>query len=161
MDDHGHGLEVVGLVISAHTLGMFALSPLSGRIIGRFGAVPAIFAAAAILALAASLAIVAPPEAGPLLFLALFLLGYGWNLGFVAGSTLLVSGVEHAERTRTEGFSDTLVWGSSAVASLASGFVLASLGYGALGALGLAFVGVGVLALLRLRGRIEAETAAA
>lgn len=161
MGDHGHGLEVVGLVISAHTLGMFALSPLSGRVIGRFGAVPAMFAAAAILALAASLAIVAPPEAGPLLLLALFLLGYGWNLGFVAGSTLLVSGVEHAERTRTEGFSDTLVWGSSAVASLVSGFVLAGLGYGALGALGLALVGLGVLALLRLRGRVDAEPAVA
>jgi len=70
-----------------------------------------------------------------------------------------VSGVEHAERTRTEGVSDSLIWGSSAVASLASGFVLAGLGYGALGALGLGLVALGTLALFRLRRRIPAETA--
>ena len=160
MNDHGHGLEVVGVVISAHTLGMFALSPLSGRLTGRFGAVPSILGAAAVLAMSAALAIVAPPNAGPVLLVALFLLGYGWNLGFVAGSALLVSGVEHAERTRTEGFSDTLIWGSSAAASLASGLVLANLGYGALGVLGLALVGVGTLTILRLRGRLDSAAGA-
>jgi MFS family permease len=93
----------------------------------------------------------APPEGGPLLVLSLFLLGYGWNLGFVAGSALISEGVEHAERTRAQGFTDTITWGSSAVASLASGFILASLGFEALGALGLALVGLGALAILRLR----------
>ena len=155
MDDHGHSLEAVGLVISAHTLGMFALSPLSGRLIGRFGPVPSILGAAAVLAASAGFAIVAPVEAGPLLLVGLFLLGYGWNLGFVAGSTLLVSGVEHAERTRTEGFSDSLVWASSGVASLASGFILAGLGYAALGVIGLVLVGVGVVVVLRLRDAVS------
>jgi MFS family permease len=155
MDDHGHSLEAVGLVISAHTLGMFALSPLSGRLVGRFGAVPSILGAAAVLAASAGLAIVAPVEAGPLLLVGLFLLGYGWNLGFVAGSTLLVSGVEHAERTRTEGFSDSLVWASSGVASLASGFILAGPGYAALGVIGLVLVGVGVVVVLRLRHAVS------
>lgn len=150
MEDHGHGLDAVGLVISAHTLGMFALSPLSGRITGRVGAFAAILVAAAILALASSLAAIAPAD-GPLLGLALFLLGYGWNLGFVAGSALLVSGVEHAERTRAEGASDTLVWGSSAVASLASGLVVATSGYEALGLLGLALLAAGLATMLYLR----------
>ncbi len=160
MNEQGHGLEAVGFVISAHTLGMFALSPLSGRITGRFGAVPAILAGGTLLAVAAGLAMVAPPHGGPLLLLGLFLLGYGWNLGFVAGSTLLTSGVEHAERTRTEGFSDTLIWGSSAAASLASGFVLSGVGYEALGAIGLALVGLGMMAVLRLRGRLSPLPAA-
>jgi MFS family permease len=155
MSDHGHGLDAVGFVISAHTLGMFALSPLSGRVVGRYGPLPSILAGASILALSAVLAIAAPAEGGPLLLLGLFLLGYGWNLGFVAGSTLLVSGVEHAERTRTEGISDSLVWGSSAVASLASGFILAGLGYAALGVVGLVLVGLGVLVVLRLRGAVS------
>ena len=90
-----------------------------------------------------------------MLLVGLFLLGYGWNLGFVAGSTLLVSGVEHAERTRAEGFSDSLVWASSALASLASGFILASLGYAPLGMIGLALVGLGVIIVLRLRPAIS------
>ncbi len=161
MDDYGHGLEAIGLVISAHTLGMFALSPLSGRLAGRIGMVPSILVAAAILALAAVVTVVAPADAGPVLAVGLFLLGYGWNLGFVAGSTLLVSGVEHAERTRTEGFSDTLVWGSSALASLASGLVLASVGFAALGAVSLVLVGFGVVVILRLRSALAPEAAAA
>ena len=41
---------------------------------------------------AAILAAAAPPEGGVLLFVALFLLGYGWNMGYVAGSALLSSG---------------------------------------------------------------------
>jgi MFS family permease len=155
MSENGHGLEAVGVVISAHTLGMFLLSPLSGRVVQRFGPVPSILAAAVVLTLAASLAIAAPVDAGPMLLVGLFLLGYGWNLGLVAGSTLLVSGVEHAERTRTEGFSDSLVWASSALASLASGFILAGLGYAALGAVGLVLVGLGTLIVLRLRGAVS------
>jgi len=155
MSENGHGLEAVGVVISAHTLGMFLLSPLSGRVVGRFGPVPSILAAAVVLTLAAGLAIAAPVDAGPMLLVGLFLLGYGWNLGLVAGSTLLVSGVEHAERTRTEGFSDSLVWASSALASLASGFILAGLGYAALGAVGLVLVGLGTFVVLRLRGSVS------
>jgi predicted MFS family arabinose efflux permease len=158
MDDHGHGLGAVGLVISAHTLGMFALSPISGRITARIGMIAAVLAAAAVLALSAALATVAPPD-GMLLGLALFLLGYGWNLGLVAGSTLLVSGVEHAERTATEGAADTLVWSGSALASLSSGFIVAVLGFGMLGLIGLALVAVSVVAILRLRGQLSPQPA--
>lgn len=158
MDDHGHDLGAVGLVISAHTLGMFALSPLSGRITAGVGTVPAVLLAAAVLASSAALAAVAPPD-GLLLGLALFLLGYGWNLGLVAGSALLVSGVEHAERTATEGAADTLVWGSSALASLSSGLIVAVLGFGALGLIGLALVAAGVAAILRLQAQLSPQQA--
>ena len=61
-----------------------------------------------------------------LLFLALFLLGYGWNLGFVAGSALLTHGLELAERTRLQGLTDALIWSSAAAASLGSGVVVAA-----------------------------------
>ncbi len=40
MTQHGHDLGAVGLVLSGHTLGMFALSPVSGRLTERFGSVP-------------------------------------------------------------------------------------------------------------------------
>ena len=159
MDDHGHGLGAVGLVVSAHTLGMFALSPLSGRIAARFGALPAVLAAAGVLALSAALAAVAPSD-GLLLGVALFLLGYGWTLGLVAGSALLVSGVEHAERTATEGAADTLVGSASARASLSSGFIVALLGFGMLGLIGLAWVAAGVVAIVRLHGQVSLRPAA-
>jgi MFS family permease len=108
---------------------MFGLSPISGRLTDRFGSVPVILSGLAVVAAASILAAIAPPDGGVLLFLALFLLGYGWNLGYVAGSALLTHGLTLAERTRVQGLTDTLIWSSAAVASLGSGFVLAYAGY--------------------------------
>jgi MFS family permease len=85
---------------------------------------------------------------------ALFLLGYGWNLGFVAGSSLLTSGLEAWERTRAQGYADSLVWGSSALASLAAGFVLTAAGYAALGVIGAVLLVIPVVAVFGLRTRI-------
>jgi MFS family permease len=140
MAEHGHSLAAVGFVISGHTFGMFGLSPISGRLSDRFGSVPVILAGLAILAGASVLAAAAPPEGGVLLFIALFLLGYGWNLGYVAGSAMLTHGLSLAERTRVQGLTDSLIWSSAAIASIGSGFVLAYAGYAILGLLGAALV---------------------
>ena len=145
MAAHGHDLAAVGIVISGHTFGMFGLSPISGRLTDRFGSVPVILSGLAVVAAASILAAIAPPDGGVLLFLALFLLGYGWNLGYVAGSALLTHGLTLAERTRVQGLTDTLIWSSAAIASLGSGFVLAYAGYAILGLMGAALVIVPML----------------
>jgi MFS family permease len=151
LTDHGHGLSTVGFVLSAHTFGMFALSPISGRLTDRFGSPAVIGAGLATLGVAALLAALAPPDGGLLLTLALFLLGYGWNLGFVAGSAMLTRGLALAERTRVQGLSDGLVWSSGAVASLSSGVVVAGASYTALGFLGLGLLLVPATLLLARR----------
>jgi MFS family permease len=138
MTAHGHHVETVGLVISGHTFGMFALAPLSGRLTDRFGSGRVIAAGLIVLAAASVMAAVAPPDGGAVLFVALFLLGYGWNLGFVAGSTMLTRGVHIADRTRLQGVADSLIWSSAAAASLGSGVVLAAASYTALSLLGVA-----------------------
>jgi hypothetical protein len=63
---------------------------------------------------------------------ALSLLGYGWNLCFVGGSTALAETVPAAERARVEGTADAAVWGLAAVAGLLSTVVLALGGYAVL-----------------------------
>ena len=151
MTDHGHDLAAVGVVLSGHTFGMFGLSPISGRLTDRFGSVPVILAGLAVVALASLIAAVAPPDGGAVLFLALFLLGYGWNLGYVAGSALLTHGLSLAERTRVQGLTDSLIWSSAAVASLGSGVVLAYAGYAILGLMGAALVVVPILLVLARR----------
>jgi MFS family permease len=151
MTDHGHDLAAVGLVLSGHTFGMFGLSPISGRLTDRFGSVPVILAGLAVVALASVMAAAAPPDGGAILFLALFLLGYGWNLGYVAGSALLTHGLSLAERTRVQGFTDGLIWSSAAVASLGSGVVLAYAGYAILGLMGAALVVVPILLVIARR----------
>jgi MFS family permease len=149
MTDHGHGLGSVGLVLSAHTFGMFALSPLSGRLTDRFGCPAVIYTGTAILAASAVLSAVAPTDDERLLLVALFLLGWGWNLGFVAGSALLTGAITSTERTRVQGMSDALIWTSAAVASLGSGVLVAAAGYASLGIIGTALVVVPVWVLWR------------
>lgn len=136
MTEHGHTLAAVGIVISGHTFGMFGLSPISGRLTDRFGSVPVILAGLATIALSAVLAAAAPAEGGALLFLALFLLGYGWNLGYVAGSALLTTDLAIAERTRLQGVTDALIWSSAAAASLSSGVIMAAANFAVLGLIG-------------------------
>jgi MFS family permease len=153
MTDHGHDLAAVGFVLSGHTFGMFALSPISGRLTDRFGSAPVIVAGLVILAFSAALAAVAPVTGGPLLFIALFLLGYGWNLGFVAGSALLASNLAIGERTRLQGFTDAFIWSSAAAASLSSGLVVDWAGYATLGLIGAGLVAIPAIVLVGLRRR--------
>ncbi|MEO5941167.1 MAG: MFS transporter, partial [Candidatus Limnocylindrales bacterium] len=159
MTAHGHDLGAVGIVLSGHTLGMFALSPLSGRLTDRVGMIPVILAGLAVSAFAAALAAAAPPDGGILLFLALFLLGYGWNLGYVAGSALLTHGLSLAERTRLQGVTDGLIWTSAAAASLGSGVVVAAASYAVLGLLGAGLVIVPALIVVARRGSVETSVA--
>lgn len=154
LTEHGHGLEVVGLVISGHIAGMYALAPLSGWITQRAGTVRTIFLGSTVLIGSSFLAAWAPPERDELLFVALFLLGFGWNLGFVAGSSLLSAGVSLAERARVQGAADAVIWSTSALASVGSGLVVAGAGYTMLGLLGVAIVVGPALLLLSRRQAI-------
>lgn len=158
MKMHGHGLGAVGLVLSAHTFGMFALSPISGRLTDRFGSPTVIFGGFAVLVTAAVMSAVAPSEGGVVLFFSLFLLGWGWNLGFVAGSALLTGGLSLLERTRVQGLADALIWSTAAVASLGSGVMLASAGYASLGILGAALIVGPVWILYRRWGQLRTSS---
>ena len=156
---HHHGLETVGLVISGHVAGMFALAPLSGWISQRIGNIRTIFLGTGVLVAASGLAGLAPPESDEILFVALFLLGWGWNLGFVAGSAMLSAGVELAARARVQGLADAVIWTTSALASLGSGAIVAAAGFSTLGFLGVAFVLAPMWLLLNRRHAITAGTA--
>lgn len=138
----GHGLGAIGLVISAHTLGMFAFSPITGWLADRFGRIVLLAAAVAVLVAACVTGMVASGGSYPLLVASLFLLGVGWNLGFVGGSALLTDSVEPAERVRAQGAGDAVIWGGGAVASIGSGWLLDHAGFAILSLAG------GVLSLI-------------
>ena len=157
MTEHGHTLGAVGIVISGHTFGMFGLSPLSGRLTDRFGSVPVILAGLVVIAVSSVLAAAAPPDGGVLLFVALFLLGYGWNLGYVAGSALLTTGLSLGERTRLQGLTDALIWSSAAAASLGSGVIMAAAGFAILGLIGAAMIIVPVTLTLARRNAAQSS----
>ncbi|MEU0531748.1 MFS transporter [Amycolatopsis tolypomycina] len=144
LQSHGHGLGTVGWVLSAHLAGMFALAPLSGRIADRWGPAVTVNAGLGVLALASATALAAPAAHTSGLPLALFLLGYGWNLVFVGGSAQLSRDLAPATRSRVQGTVDAVVWSASALAGLGSGQLFAGGGYALVAVVG------GVLALLPL-----------
>ncbi len=156
--DGGQGLGMIGLVISAHTFGMFAFSPVSGRLADRLGAPPVILAGFGILAVAALLSATAPVDGGAVLTAALFLLGVGWNLTFVAGSSLLTRGVPTRVRIRVQGLTDAFVWTSGAASSAVAGLVLELAGYAALSLAGAVLVLVPVaMIVLERRALVPTE----
>ena len=151
----GQDLGAVSLVMSAHIVGMYALSPIAGRVADRFGHRRAIGVGLTLLMAAGLTASLAPTSNQYALAAALFLLGLGWSFGFIAGSGLLTEGASYAERARLQGSADTLVFAAAAVASIGSGFLLTSVGYVALCLLGAAIVGAPVLLVLRHRGALR------
>jgi MFS family permease len=127
MDHHHHTRDAISMVIAAHTLGMFGLSALTGYLIDRFGRIPMLVAGALTLIASALLAPVSNSEL--MLAVALFLLGLGWNFGYVAGSSLLADALQGTERARVQGVNDSLVFFVAGFGSLSSGPLFASGGF--------------------------------
>ncbi len=84
------------------------------------------------------------------LTVSLFLLGVGWNFGFVAASAALQEGLALGDRLRLQGLADSATWISGGAAALASGFVMSALSFRGLA---LAAAGVALVPLLGLAHR--------
>ena len=116
--EHGHGVAAAGMIIGIHVAAMYLPSPLSGWVVDRYGSTPAAVLAGGVL-LAAGLAAAFAPDASLLaLAVALALLGIGWNLGLLSGTTALTSALDPATRARTQGRVDVTVALSGAAAGL-------------------------------------------
>jgi MFS family permease len=142
IEHEGHGVEITGIVIAAHVAGMFLPSPFSGWLVDRFGYLPIAIAAGLTLLAAGLLAAWAPADSVGTLLLALVLLGLGWNLGLVSGTTLVTDAAPLATRARTQGVVDLGVALAGAGGGLTSGLIFAATGYTTLTIVG------GLLALL-------------
>lgn len=108
-----------GHVVTVHVLAMFAPSFFTGHLINRFGVEWIMGLGLAILAGAGIVGLAGVELAN--FFVALFLLGLGWNFGFIGATTLLASAHTPQERGRMQGLNDLIVFGSVTLASLASG----------------------------------------
>ena len=139
---HGHAeLEVIGFVISVHILGMYALSPVVGSAVDRWGGTRVAMIGGLVLTFAALLAAFSQDGWSPLLLVALFLLGVGWSCTLVSGSTMLTAAVGTDERPATQGFADVLMGLAGAGGGVAAGVIVGGYGYSTL-ALCSAVVGI-------------------
>ena len=113
--DKGNAADVV----TAHVLAMFAPSFFTGHLIARFGVERIVGLGILILAAAGAVALQGVELEN--FFIALILLGLGWNFGFIGATTMLAGAHRPEERGRMQGMNDLLVFGGVTVASLASG----------------------------------------
>jgi len=140
MDHGGATLAVVGLVISLHVAGMYALSPVFGWLADRAGRVPVLGLAGGLLLAAGVVCALAGPPDTALLTVGLVLLGLGWSAGLVAGSALLTESVPVRVRAGAQGLSDVAMNVSGAAGGIAAGLVVAGASYAALGVAAVAVV---------------------
>lgn len=115
-------------VIQGHLLAMYLPSLASGWIVARFGIRPVIAAGA--LLMIGCVAIAAFAGHAVLHYgWALVLLGTGWNLMFIAGTTLLTRTYRPHERIEVQTLNDFMVFGAQAGASLLAGLALSTIGW--------------------------------
>ncbi|MCX4833244.1 MFS transporter [Streptomyces sp. NBC_01016] len=153
LEHHGAGIELIGLVISGHIAGMYAFSPVMGRLADKFGRLTVIGLAVGLLACAALLAGTAGGHHGQSAA-ALFLLGLGWSAGLVAGSALLTDSVPQAAQAAAQGLSDLTMSLSAGIGGAAAGLVMATASYAWLNlAAACLLLPLGALALFTRRAR--------
>ncbi len=115
----GFETDMAGNIVTAHVLAMFVPSFFTGHLIARFGVRAVIATGLVILGLAGVVALQGVELEN--FFVALVLLGIGWNFGFIGATTMLAGAHKPEERGRVQGMNDMIVFGCVTVASLASG----------------------------------------
>ena len=113
-------------IVSAHVLAMFAPSFFTGHLIARFGAERIVAIGLFLLALAGAAALSGVGLSN--FFVALILLGMGWNFGYIGATAMLTRAHTPEERGRVQGLNDAVVFGGVFLASLSSGGLMNCLG---------------------------------
>ena len=116
---NGHSQSNAADIVTGHVLAMFVPSFFTGHLITRFGARPITATGLVILGGAGLVALAG--IALPNFFIALILLGIGWNFGFIGATSMLMAAHRPEERGRVQGMNDMIVFGFVTIASLASG----------------------------------------
>jgi MFS family permease len=132
LEHHGADIEVVGLTISLHIAGMYALSPIVGRLTDAFGARPMLLVGFSQLAAAGLLAGRTAPGMPSAFTLGLVLLGTGWSFALIAGSALVTEAVAEPERPAAQGVSDLAMNLAGGLAGILSGVTVGLAGFEAM-----------------------------
>jgi MFS family permease len=127
MKDHDHA-NLSAFVIAVHILGMYGLAPFVGRAVEHIGRVRSIQIGAVVLG-SGTMATVLAGYVPALMFVGLFFLGLGWNIGLIAGSTLLTASVPAKSKVEVQGTSDLTMSFCGALAAFSSGFIKQSFGF--------------------------------
>lgn len=128
---HGDSITVIGLTISLHVAGMYALAPVVGLVVDRFGHRVAVAVGVLVLATSLVAGALRPDDTGWIVT-SLILLGIGWSFVNVAGSALFSAVVPDRARASSQGGVDALSNLCGAAAAFAAGALLAASSFSAL-----------------------------
>jgi MFS family permease len=123
----GYPYADAALVIQWHVVGMFGPGLVTGSLIKRFG-VLRIIAAGVVLMAACAMVALHGTTVGHFV-LALALLGVGWNFMYTGGTALLTESYTPAEKARTQGVNDFLVFAVMGVTSFSAGALVSATGW--------------------------------
>ncbi len=131
--DVGHAtLQLIGLVISIHILGMYAFAPVVGILVDRFGRLPMALTGTAILIGSCIIAGTAGPHGTIQLGLGLFLLGLGWSFTLISGSTMVTDAIAAENRPSVQGLSDLVMNVAGALGGILAGLIVVASSYSVL-----------------------------
>ena len=133
LNAEGHSLADVGFTISLHVAGMYSLAPVFGWLTDKFGAIRIVITGQFISLTSLAVSGFWQSEFYAVV-LGLFLLGVGWSASTVAASALLSETLATGQRSKVQGFSDSLMNLSGAFGGAISGIILTMFTFGGLNA---------------------------
>jgi MFS family permease len=143
-----HPFSDAAFVIQWHIVGMFAPSFVTGNLIKRFGLATILLAG---VALNAACVVVALSGVEVMHFwLAMLLLGVGWNFMFIGATALLTESHTPAERAKVQGVNDAAIFVTMVASSLSSGALFTLQGWDAMNRWALPVLAVAGAAVLWL-----------
>ncbi|MFC4354766.1 MFS transporter [Chryseomicrobium palamuruense] len=137
MENQGSALSAVGLVISLHVAAMYLPSLLTGAAVDRIGRLPMAILSSLTLGVTGILTLTASGHSFWQMAVPLILLGIGWNLGLIAGTSLLIDSTSLEVRAKYQGKIDVFVAISGTLGSLTSGLIVGYTSYAQLGVVGM------------------------
>ena len=144
---HHYSLQETKQVIQHHILAMFVPSLFAGWLIRQLGFAKMISAGIVLYIVSAAIALV--DQTLVHYWWSLLLLGIGWNLLFVSGTSLLPQTHDPEHAYQIQGMNDLVVFSAQGIGALASGSVLLLLGWQGLIYLTLPFIALLLWTLLR------------
>ncbi len=153
----GHDLGDVSVALGGHLVGMYVLAPFSGILVDRLGRRVSLVLGLGVLSLAvvgvlgSGLAIVVP---------AMFLVGVGWNIAYVASTALVADAAQPEERGLALGSMDLVATLASAAMAAAAPAILTGAGIGAVVSVAVACATVPAMLLVLSRPRSPAPVSA-
>lgn len=145
----GHSLDTTAGVIQSHVVAMYLPALFTGALIARWGA-----ARVMVIGLLATVACVLFALSGHqswIYWMALVLLGVGWNFQFLGATVMLTANYRPEERFKAQAVNDFVIFGTQALMSLSAGAVIHRANWEILNLITLPFLILVLLTMLFLR----------